>query len=98
MMGLVSHCAIVNVKLHLGREISGHLPVSDVLVFRNSLRNKTDPGEVKTTMPAVKGYTYKRKGKVITVGGYLRKVRKGRRGNVEVLLNDIQAPSAYPRY
>jgi len=48
-------------------------------------------------MPSVKAYTYKRKGKVVNVKGHLRKVRKGRRGNVGVLLNDIQAPSAYPR-
>jgi len=48
-------------------------------------------------MPAVKGYTYKKKGKTISVEGYLRKIRKGRRGGVGVLLNNIPTSEPYPR-
>ena len=48
-------------------------------------------------MPAVKGYTYERGGKTISVKGYLRKVRIGRRGGVGVLLNNVVASSPYPR-
>ena len=43
-------------------------------------------------MPAVKGYTYKRNGKTISVEEYLRKPRKGRRGGVGVLLNTVVTP------